>query len=436
MSRPTLYIVHCVDTEGPLDETLQATFDRIAAIYGLNFEPTQENLLRIQAGQGVASDPKLSTELAEVFSSENLNYNRTLDELDAMNDVVFSNSYRSQFTDDVGEKWKISWFCMDHLTYSTNPRNKHIGLGKIHGYYSRRITANRSIGDEIQFHFHPRSIANNPLSAATSYGNSYPDLLSALAFRLINFGWFPVAFRPGFHSIRPDSNLFVEQWFPIDFSNQFHEEENSQPDLSGGRFGDWRFAPASWRGYHPSLVDYQRAGELRRRTFRCLNLGTRHRLLTKQHVRQAFTEAVEDGTAVLAFTDHDFRDIRPDIEKITAWIKELRGEFPSAEVKFATASEIGRVFAKRQPDITFSVDLEATHLKVRLEEGVPFSHQPFLAIRTTEGSYYSDNFDRGNHHGEWHYTFDETTFPISRVAQVGVAMTGENASVHTVVIDT
>ncbi len=436
MTNPTLYVVHCVDTEGPLDETLQATFDRITAIYGLDFKPTQENLLMVQAGQGVPSNPKLSSELAEVFSSENLSYNRTLEELDEMNDVVFSNSYRSRFVDDAGEKWKISWFCMDHLSYASNPRNKLTGLGEIHGYYNRRLTENPSISDEIQFHFHPRSIANDPIAAATSYGNSYPELLSALAFRLINFGWFPAAFRPGFHSIRPDSHLFLEQWFPIDFSNQFHEEESSQPDLSGGRFGDWRFAPASWRGYHPSLVDYQQPGELRRSIFRCLNLGTRHRLLSKQHVRQAFTEAVQLGAAVLAFTDHDFRDIRPDIEKVNSWLDELRSDFPTAEVRFATASEVGRIFAEEQPEIAFSVNLEAKRLEVRLEGGSPFSHQPFLAIKTTEDTYHSDNFDRGARPGEWHYTFDETTFQLSRVAQVGVGMTGENASVHTVVIDT
>jgi hypothetical protein len=436
VTNPTLYVVHCVDTEGPLDETLGATFERIKAIYGLDFEPTPENLLMIQGGQGVPRDPELSGELAEVFSPENLNYNRTLEDLDEMNDVVFSDDYRSRFVDDAGETWRISWFCMDHLSYPSNPRNKRTGLGEIHDYYKRRIELKPSLNDEIQFHFHPRSIGNDPISAATSYGNSYPELLSALAFRLINFGWFPVAFRPGFHSIRPDSHLFLEQWFPLDFSNQFHEDETSQPDLKGGRFGDWRFAPSSWRGYLPSLTDYQRPGGLRRRTFRCLNLGTRHRLLTKDHVREAFAEATELGAAILAFTDHDFRDIKPDIEKVNSWIDEVRTDFSPANVRFATASEVGRIFSEEQKDIKFVANLRANRLEVTVTEGTAFSHQPFLAIKTTNGSYLSDNFDRGAGQGEWHYTFDEMTFPLVNVDRVGVAMTGENASVHTVVIDT
>ena len=33
---PVLYIVHCIDTEGPLRETLSATFERINDTFGFN----------------------------------------------------------------------------------------------------------------------------------------------------------------------------------------------------------------------------------------------------------------------------------------------------------------------------------------------------------------------------------------------------------------
>ena len=29
------------------------------------------------------------------------------------------------------------------------------------------------------------------------------------------------------------------------------------PDLIGGRWGDWRRSPNSWKPYHPSISDYQ-----------------------------------------------------------------------------------------------------------------------------------------------------------------------------------
>ena len=63
----------------------------------------------------------------------------------------------------------------------------------------------------------------------------------------------PSTYRPGFHTIRPDSNWFLEQWIPFDFSNQSTKNEGNQPDLIGGRWGDWRRAPNSWKPYHPSI---------------------------------------------------------------------------------------------------------------------------------------------------------------------------------------
>ena len=43
-----LYVVHCVDTEGPLDESLKASFDRLKSIFDIEIEPTEENLKKIQ----------------------------------------------------------------------------------------------------------------------------------------------------------------------------------------------------------------------------------------------------------------------------------------------------------------------------------------------------------------------------------------------------
>ena len=43
-----LYIVHCVDTEGPLHEPLDATFERLFDIYNVRLEATKENLLKLQ----------------------------------------------------------------------------------------------------------------------------------------------------------------------------------------------------------------------------------------------------------------------------------------------------------------------------------------------------------------------------------------------------
>ena len=43
-----VYIVHCIDTEGPLYETLDATFHRVKDIFGIDMEPSLENLEKLQ----------------------------------------------------------------------------------------------------------------------------------------------------------------------------------------------------------------------------------------------------------------------------------------------------------------------------------------------------------------------------------------------------
>src|SRR5688500_19609543 len=47
---PLLRVVHCVDTEGTLYESLEETFERLRAIYGVALPPTSENVERIQPG--------------------------------------------------------------------------------------------------------------------------------------------------------------------------------------------------------------------------------------------------------------------------------------------------------------------------------------------------------------------------------------------------
>ena len=46
-----VYVVHCIDTEGPLYETMDATFERLKEIFGVEMEASMENLKRIQRGE-------------------------------------------------------------------------------------------------------------------------------------------------------------------------------------------------------------------------------------------------------------------------------------------------------------------------------------------------------------------------------------------------
>ena len=425
MRSKTLYVVHCIDTEGPLNETLPATFNRLKNIFNIDMEPTIDNLKKLQNKEldfGENTDA-----IAELLAPELLSYNRDWESVDLMLQDILSKDFREKILDDFGQGWIYSWHCMDHVGFIENPRNKDYGYGSIFRHYRMKLSASKSTKDELNWHFHPYSITRHPLHAATSYTNSYHELTQILCRRILEESWFPTVNRPGFHAERQDSHLFLEQWIPFDFANQFTEEFSNQPDLSNGRFGDWSRSPKTWRGYHPSHDDYQQEGLCNRLIFRCLNLGTRLRTLKEEHVREAFVEAQDIGDAVLAFADHDWRDLRPDISTLHELIQKVKLEFPDVALKYAGAEEAAVAVLgyseKTAPEIR--MQLVGNRLEVEITKGEIFGPQPFLAILSKDDEYYHDNFDVQIHRKKWSYIFDELTLPLSSIKKIGVASAGK-----------
>ena len=66
----TVYICHCVDTEGPLYESLSANFERLKDIFGIDMPATKENLQKIQSKQ--IDFGELTDQIADVFSDKRL----------------------------------------------------------------------------------------------------------------------------------------------------------------------------------------------------------------------------------------------------------------------------------------------------------------------------------------------------------------------------
>ena len=419
-----LHVVHCIDTEGPLTETLEATFQRLSRAFGLDLTPTQENLRKLQNCEIDLGGREGA--VARMIAPELLAYNSSWVKIREMLDDALSNGFRRLLVDDFGGGWVYSWHCMDHLHYVDNPRHKDVGYGNVFRFYREILAETHSAHDELNWHFHPMSLAGNPLQAATSYLNSYGVLIEILCRRILEDAWFPVVNRPGFHAERPDSHAFLEQWIPFDYANQSHEDDTDQPDLAGGRFGDWRRAPVSWRGYQPAHDDYQMPGACKRTIFRCLNVGTRLRPMKSAHVRQAFQEARQGGRAVLAFADHDYRDIRPDVEAVRSMLQEVQPDFPDVMLKFSGAEAAARdlLGVSEHADPKLSLLLEGNTLVVRLEQGEIFGPQPFLAIKMGDCRVFHDNLDIQQPGRVWTYVFDDQTLPISAVSTVGVGTAG------------
>jgi hypothetical protein len=428
MKKNPVYIVHCIDTEGPLHESVDATFERLRQIFHLDLEPSIGLLRRLQAGE-VPLDG-LEAAVQKVVDPHLLGYNDTWDKVDVMLADLMQDSFRAQMCDSSGGGWIYNWFCVDHVDYDANPRRRDIGYHNIFEHYRRVLRETGSSQDGLHFHYHPHSFRREAHHCATHWWSSSDSLQQILSRRVIDRHWFPGAHRPGFHVIRPDSHWFLEQHIPFDFSSQAMVDasaDRAQFGLAGGRFGDWRRAPSTWAPYHPSADDYQVPGNCRRWIARCLNVGTRYRLLQEHDVRQAFQEASEGLPVVLAITNHDFRNMIPDIQSTRKLLQRVAREFPGVPFIFSEAVTAMRSALNLpvQPPCELEMTIrrvdDCTHV-LEVESSTPtFGPQPWLAIKTCGASYHTDNFDIDIPFHKWQYVFDEETFPLSAVQAIGVA---------------
>ena len=415
----TVYVVHCVDTEGPIYEPIEATFERVRLLFGVELTPTQENLVRLQA-QKIDLNGK-EAEVANCVSRKRLAFLEDWQQLDSALDELFSESFRRQFPDAFGRGYKFSWYCLDHVGFETNPRRRALGYHTILEHYLRWIRGAKTCRDGLYWHYHgvPFNRAAHCFGNNWSFSNEHIQILSR---RIIDHGLFPCSFRPGGHIERPDMNLWLEQWIPFDYGNQAMdlEDADKQPDFSNGRLGDWRRAPKDWGAYHPDYFDYQIPGKMKRYMFRCLNLESRLGSIDQHEVHKAFKTAEKNGSTVLAVTNHDNRDMRGEIEKFYAMLLESKNVYPGVHFKYANAVDAARMALdlKFQKPLELNMEWQGSTLYVSANLDV-WGPQPFLAVKTKDNKYYHDNMDHQNE-TRWSYTFDWMNIDKDALACVGV----------------
>jgi hypothetical protein len=426
-----LYVVHCVDAEGPLHESVEATFERLNAMFGLDLVPSGGLLAQLQRGEHDLGSPELIAAVARTFAPAHLATKRDWASIDAMLDGLDSPTLRMAVADSRGGGWHVNWHCVGHSGFDAarNPRRRDLGAHSVFDHYVSRYGA-AGERDSIHWHFHPVPFSRQANHSATSYFNS-TILFELVSRRVLERSWFPCVNRPGFHVERPDSHWFLEQWLPYDIANIGTDNDGCESDRLAGRWHDWRRAPKDWVIYHPDHDDYQRPGTCRRAIARCLNLNGRYAAITQAEVDKAFAAAARRDV-VMAFTNHDFRDLVADIGDMHAMLRNATQRFPHVEWEYADAA-----FAMRRalghgdhPHARFDLALSrlpsgAHRLDVRLDRA-PFGPQPWLAIATRDGRALHDNLAWGTGPRHWFYVFDEESVPIDRIALVGVATNTPN----------
>lgn len=402
-NRKTVYVVHCIDVEGPMHEPVEATFERLRNEDGIDVkvEPTEANLNRLQEGSlDLGVDETKKTRLLEKYSKYNLGYLRNWTEIDEIMDEALSLNFRQRYADSIGGGYKFSWFIFDQYGFANNPRLKVEGVHCVFDHYVDRYLSRDPQGDGLYWHYHHPPASGDAIEWNTNLlmNSVYEEIL---ARRIIDRQWFPGAFRAGGHIERNDLSHWLEMFVPFDYSGR--TPHGMDYAALRGDVCDWRFAPTTWGAWHPDWYDYRRTGSMKRWIFRCLDLRTWITSMTERDVHEAFEQAAARGNTILAYYNHDYRDMRDDMVFAHGMVSEVAKQYPEIEWRYANALEAARAYLgvdDQAPNISY--ELCGDLLTIRTDRPL-FGPMPFLAIKE-DGKYFRDNPTQESA-TEWCYRF-------------------------------
>lgn len=414
-----VYVVHCVDAEGPLYESLGATFKRLRDFGVAGYPETLETLKKLQNGE-IALGGK-EDEIMKLISPERLNYIDSFEKLESMIKKATSKEFRMKYPDSTGQPYKFSWFILDFVGFKTNPRKRPEGYHVMWDWY-HDLLRGQNFGDGRYWHFHTVP----PSGEGTEYNNcwtnnDYPE--QVLCRRILDKGWFPAVVRTGACIESLALSFWLEMFIPFDYSNSWIPERRFYEERV---IGDWRNAPLSWDGYHPDFYDYRNLGKMKRKIFRCIEIDNGRYKLTEQDIIPAFEQASKGKTAVLAYSNHDRRDIRSDIEYMHQLLIKVSKEYSDVEWSYQNALSAARLIGGYPSHSSSKMHLiRKKDILWISADSETYSQIPFIALREKNGLIYRGTplIEKANR--KW-------SFKIRRpehIDEIGVTLTYPNGTV-------
>jgi len=390
-----LYLVHAVDTEGPLYQSPKATILRLNELFDTNFDVSVD----FPALQEIIEDLKLKKrpvggreeEIAHFLStteflSDKTSYARSIR-------AVTSPEFRQECADPQGGWYRWNWFVLDNVATLTNPRRRLFGYGQVYVNLREAISFRDSLKlDGFYWHYHQMRRDQHPFIKETNFFSS-DEYNQILCRYIIEHRHFPAAYRAGYCLERWDANLFLENWIPFDYSNQAPGFDFPVHRRVGEELDFWLRAPKDWSHYHPDSRDCERPGDMRRTIFRSLCFRTRLYSLTEEDVRQAFQRADQGQPTVLSTFSHDFRPLEPEARGFHELVVRTATSFPEVQWRHATAVEAARAVLGQAIDTPLELELwvEKDLVYARSSRAV-FGSEPYLALMTVDHRFFHQNF--------------------------------------------
>jgi hypothetical protein len=235
---------------------------------------------------------------------------------------IMDEGFRNTHVDSYGTPFKMSWFMeMDNYINQGQladgtPFDYLTLYNLIMDNWGDEIEA---WGDEIAYHHHFMHWAGSGW-VHTDDLTDYDWHNEALDYMLLDGGFWPTSFRSGWLWSNNQSQAWIEEWMPIDYSN-----------LPGS--GYWSGAPSSWFPYHPSVADFRVPGDMDHWIARS-DSGP------GSGVSSAFAEAQSrNGPVIYSFYTHKRNDMRGQVATLQGLLEDAAEDYPGVTFRYATARE-------------------------------------------------------------------------------------------------
>jgi uncharacterized repeat protein (TIGR01451 family) len=236
---------------------------------------------------------------------------------------IMDEDFRNSHVDSFGDPFKMSWFMeMDNFInqgeYADGTPFDYLTLyNEMMDNWGSEV---EGWGDEIAYHHHFMHW-NGSSWVRTTDLTGYDWHNEALDYMILDSGFFPVTFRSGWLWSSNESQAWIEDWMPIDYSN-----------LPGNEY--WPDAPDSWFPYHPSTSDYQTPGEMDHWIARC-DSGP-----SQDGIDDAFEEAqTTQEPVVYCWYTHKRSPMSSQLDSVQAYLENAESNYDGVSFRYATAQE-------------------------------------------------------------------------------------------------
>jgi hypothetical protein len=342
--------------------------------------------------------------------------------------VVMSDAFRNQIMDSYGNKLKLTWWMMagNIFRYATNnniPISNTMTLYLMKKYFGDKI---ETWNDELSLHYHTFWWTDYDADGiywwnqAQTFAETKDDFDFTLAQYLLEENVFPVSFRSGWHYMDNYWQNYLNDLLPYSLHNDYPAVHTDITEPIDNVY-DWSQSSAEFVPFHPATNNYQLSGDGKGWNVRSKYMGS----VTQQMMDQIFQKADQGTDQVVCFWSHlPDQNFLAEIQQVNNIAHQSAINYPAVKFKYCSAIEAYQLWLKsndaQEPSLQLTEEVTGADVKflIDTDENI-FQSQPFVAIKDRYERYFKVECENVSQN-MWRTS---TSFPLSEIGKVGVAVT-------------